>query len=115
MTTKDTGLFSQILTKYLPLFAIFCSGAFTIAFPTMNSWAWYTGWALATVYFALLYLYSKAAEKKIGTLFLVTLVGAIIIAVGMYFAEQRGAVPFVPVTVVVAFIYLWFISHKKWV
>ena len=66
-----------------------------------------------TLYFALLYLYSKAAKKDIGPLFLVTLVGAIIITVGGYLKSIH--ILTLPGAVVVAIIYIWFLSHKKWV
>ncbi len=114
MTTKDTGFFSQILTKYLPLFAIFCLGSSALLIP-FDGIGWWE-FSYATMYFALLYFYSKAAKKEIGPLFLATLVGAAIVAVGEYFTVYAGASP-APVVgaIVVAFIYLWFISHKKWV
>ena len=109
--------FLELLTKHLPLFVMFFLGGVTISNIATGYHGAYGIILLVpgTLYFALLYLYSKAAKKEIVPLFRVTLVGAIIIAVGAYAFVKASKIHYLYGAYVVAFICLWFLSHKKWI
>ncbi len=122
--TRNNYFSNQLLATYLPLLAIFITGASTILLPlgfrTFGSLTG-IGWPLFLVeivcislYFILLHVYSSSVGKDSKHMFLATLVGSIIIAAGFY-QIYAGSVNYAFACIVVALIYIGFLSHKKWV
>ena len=118
MKKHITHFTNQLLVRYLPLLAIFATGAATILFAKYGSILFNGGLVPAlseliaiSTYFVLLHLYSRSVGKDIKHMFLATLVGSIIIAAGFLGGDPKTIIG----GIVVAFIYIGFLGHKKWV